>query len=167
MTRASEPVCRKLMGVRCTLRKNFSRQDFFVSGSQAPAWEPYCRQSSCFARGSSIYCTRWPKQELGNEGMNFELFKAGGFFARFEPTIRASCKMVPNFQKERRTAKFMRIPEGSSMKIPPSGSKTTDFCQVGARLWPATWHSTLSPPIAQLISLSNWSANRAMIPNIR
>jgi len=26
----------------------------FVSGSQAPAWEPYCKQSSCFARKSSI-----------------------------------------------------------------------------------------------------------------
>ena len=24
-----------------------------------------CRQSSCFARELSIYCTRWPKQELG------------------------------------------------------------------------------------------------------
>jgi len=37
----------------------------FVSGSQAPAWEPYCRQSSCFARESSIYGAMRPKQELG------------------------------------------------------------------------------------------------------
>jgi hypothetical protein len=36
-------------------------------GSQAPAWEPPCRQSSCFGRGSSLYCTKWPKQELGNQ----------------------------------------------------------------------------------------------------
>ena len=37
----------------------------FVPGSQAPAWEPHCRQSSCFARESSIYCAMRPKQELG------------------------------------------------------------------------------------------------------
>ena len=36
-------------------------------GSQAPAWEPHCRQSSCFARASSIYCAIRPKQELGNQ----------------------------------------------------------------------------------------------------
>ena len=35
------------------------------SGSQAPAWEPHCRQSSCFARESSIYGAMRPKQELG------------------------------------------------------------------------------------------------------
>lgn len=75
--------------------------------------------------------------------------------------------MARNFQKERLTAKFMRMPVGSSMKIPPSWSKTTDFCQVGTHLSPATWHNTLSPSVAQLISFSNWLANRAMTPNMR
>jgi hypothetical protein len=36
-----------------------------VSGSQAPAWEPHCRQSSCFVSESSIYGAMRPKQELG------------------------------------------------------------------------------------------------------
>ena len=41
------------------------------------------------------------------------------------------------------------------------------FSEFWTWLSPSPWHHILSPCVAQLISLSNWSANRAMTPNMR
>ena len=45
--------------------------------------------------------------------------------------------------------------------------KITVFSEFWTWLSPSTWNHILSPSAAQLISLSSWSANRAMTPNMR
>lgn len=75
--------------------------------------------------------------------------------------------MFQNSAKKRWTTKFMKHSLRGNIKIRPFGRENADFYQIWAQLSPAAWNCTLSPAVAQLISLSNWSANRAMTPNIR
>ena len=63
----------------------------FVSGSQAPAWELHCRQSSCFARESSILLRHVPQGgawERGKGGMRCA-FPPYGLRATHEKARRA------------------------------------------------------------------------------
>ena len=91
-------------------------RDIFVSGSQAPAWEPHCRQSSCFARESSMYYTRWPQAGAWERGKGWMRCAFPPLRATGVPARRSTGLMVrgapyinsggTGFQPVRRTGKM-------------------------------------------------------------
>jgi hypothetical protein len=61
----------------------------------------------------------------------------------------------------------METPVNHAVNLWKIGCKISVFPEFWAWLFPATWNNILSPSAARHISLSNWSANSAMTPNMR